>query len=177
MSYYYVFLNASAEFDNETIFHYQPPSIKNIGLVFDWWPPDDLFQCASQIFCTERLKYLLETDFQKFTGISGFEAVNRVTTGANWKERHPNARPDYYWQLNIQGQALFDDFGYFITNMKWLVVSERAVKFLAHNHVTEALGKKIEGDIIDFFEKYETHLKQSNYSELPPKLIDLDRFF
>lgn len=175
MNYYYIFLNECGDFDDETI--YLRPGVKNIGLILDWWPPDDLFQSSSEIFCTERLKSLLETDYQKFTGISGFQEVERITTGANWEDRHAEARPGYYWRLNINGKALSDDFGYFITTAKRLVLSARALKFLMHNHVTEALGQKIEGDIEIFFKDYEIKQKQNNFSFLPPKLLNIDRLF
>lgn len=171
MSYYYVFLNECADFDEETVF--LRPGIENIGLVFDWWPPDDIFESSSEVFCTERLKSMLETDFQKFTGIERFELIQRTGTGANWNWRHPDALPGKYWRIHINGQAIIDDLGYYYSSVKRLVVSERLMKFLIHNHATEILGAKIEGDIKSFFQDYEMNFI-NNKNFLPPKLFNLD---
>ncbi len=77
---------------------------------FDCWPLDDLFSSHPEIFCTERLKYKIETSYLKFTGIF-FQEVRRISIGANWKDNHPQARPGFYWYVHITGKLMIDDFG------------------------------------------------------------------
>jgi len=180
MNYYYVFLNTAGDFDDETIYTRlpnQPLGTENVGLIFDWWALDDLFQSSPEVFSTERLKFLMESDSQKFTGIEMFEPVIRISVGSNWIEKYPTARPGNYWKVKINGRSQVDDFGYYVTDRRWLVVSERAVKFLLHNHVTEILGERIDIDIKSFFNNYEKRNKQTNYPNLPRKLFNLDAFF
>lgn len=88
MKYYFVFPNACCDFDAQTLFHYLDKRLigaTNMGLVFDRWPLDDLFSCFPGLFCTERLKFLLETNYQKFTGME-FDSVERISTACNWND-------------------------------------------------------------------------------------------
>ena len=39
-----------------------------------------MFGSSGEVFCNERLKSLLETDHQKFTGIDRFEAIKRISS-------------------------------------------------------------------------------------------------
>lgn len=176
MKYYHVLPNACCEFDDSTVFHNVGTSAiygSNIGLIFDWWPIDDLFLCYPEIFCTERLKFLLKTNAVNYSGI-GFHPVKRVTTGSNWDSNYPSANPGNYWQLAITGNAFEDDFGFW-SEKRYLVISGRALRFLLLNHVTEILGYEITNDVPIYFESYEQDLKANRYTQLPPNLLDMKK--
>ena len=163
MDYYFVFLNACCDFDDQTTFSNvgdYPIFAKNIGLVFDSWSLDDLFSSHPEIFCTERLKFLIEKNYENFSGIEQFKAIERISTGSNWNAQFPGARPGNYWQVIINGTAMKDDFGYW-SEKKHLIISRRVIEFLLRNHVSEMLGKKIDIDINDFFVEYEKKLIES----------------
>ncbi len=176
MKFFFVLLNACCDFDEDT-------KVKNagtaniqaedIGLIFDWWPLDDLFTSHPEIFCTERLKYLLSAHHLPFSGLT-FEEVKRIHTGSNWEENYPKARPGNYWHIRVHGTPLLDDFGTW-SEKRYLVVSERAINFLFLNHVTDMMGGEINMDIAEYFSIYEKLLESNNYQTLPPRIFDLIR--
>lgn len=174
MKHYYIFPNACCEFDDKTDFHNIGTSAMradNIGLVFDGWPLDDFFTCHPELFCSERLKFLLERDRRSFTGIS-FAPIKRITTGSNWDNNFPSANPGNYWQVNVTGRAFEHDFGLW-SEKRYLIASGRSLEFLLQNHVSEILGNELVGDASNFFEEYEQGLKESRYTLLPPKIFDM----
>jgi hypothetical protein len=176
MKHYFIFPNSCAEFDDMTLINNAGLSemiIENIGLVFDFWPLDDLFYCHPEFFCTERLKFKIEGHHVKFSGLE-FEKISRISTGSNWIDKHPEARPGHYWRVHICGQAMDTDFG--LWSKKYLVVSARAMEFLLYNHVTEVLGGIINKNIHEYFKEYEQNLSKSNYTLLPSKIFDLKQF-
>jgi hypothetical protein len=174
MKFYFVLPHTSCDIDELTIFIRAPQQkLENIGLEFDSWPLDDLFQSSSAgFFCTDRLKCLLETDHRHFTGIMQYNKISRISTGQNWKAFYKNSVPDPCWQVVINGTPLQDDIGIW-SAQNHLVVSERLLHFLGLNHVSELNGQEISGDIKAFFEAYEANLKVTNYASLPEPIFDI----
>jgi hypothetical protein len=174
MDYFLLSPNAVNE-DNETAYIRipgQPTKSVNIGIEFDHWPFDDLFETSMDLFCSERLKAQLK--ISKLTGINRFQLVERVVPNANWNANYAESTPGKYWQVFIEGQPMIDDFAYYKAQIRHLIVSEKGIRFLLNNHCTYIMGQKIIGNEKIVIEKYEQLLKESNYNYMLPKILDID---
>lgn len=174
MKFYFILPHTSCDVDELTVYTGTPQQkLENIGLVFDFWPLDDLFQSSSAgVFCTDRLKCLLETGHGRFTGVMQYNKVSRISTGSNWQAFYKDSIPGPCWQVVINGIPLQDDIGIWQPN-NHLVVSERLLHFLGRNHVAQIGGQEISGEIEAFFEAYEAKLKATNYASLPERIFDI----
>ena len=112
---YYLHTWTHADTDEETKIvddTVHPFILDDIGLRFEDWYQDDMFDAINEIILTERLKCLIDYWFSDHK--IKFTPIERVEYGLNFKDNYPHATLGKFWRCEPKGIPGVDDFGVWI---------------------------------------------------------------
>lgn len=169
--FFHISFYASEILDNETFVNRREMFYSNIGILLNSIYPDEMFDAFGAIIVTEKLYWLInyESDLNGFA----FEMPKRYKKDYDFLENYPDSVIPPFRYMKFTGIPLRDDFSFyqkFEGAYNW-IVSEKAVKFLLENGVTNAHGEEILDTIQEYCIKYEERVKAVKYKEVMPRLF------